>query len=151
MTAEFERDLAAARQALDAARRELLATINTLTTADLERARRGGWTVRRVLQHVIDSERLYALLLRHLRGVPPAPPEATANAPESPADALPELDASRRALVAALEGVEEQSFYTLRTVGHEEYSIFSLLENVASHDREHAGQIKAIANGSETP
>jgi hypothetical protein len=29
-------------------------------------------------------------------------------------------------------------------VGHEEYSILSVLENVSNHDREHAEQVKTI-------
>jgi hypothetical protein len=39
--------------------------------------------------------------------------------------------------------VDEDHFYALRTVSHEEYSILSLLENVANHDREHAAQVEA--------
>jgi len=150
MTAELERDLASARRALDDGREGLVATINALAVPDLDRARRGGWAVRRVLLHLIESERLYALLLLHLRGLPSAPAETT-TAPESPPDALRELDATRRALLAALDGVDEDSFYSLRTIGHEEYSVFSLLENVANHDHEHAAQIKAILGGGETP
>jgi hypothetical protein len=30
-------------------------------------------------------------------------------------------------------------------IGHEEYSVLSVLENAASHDREHARQIRSIA------
>ena len=37
-----------------------------------------------------------------------------------------------------------ETFYELKRVGHEEYSVVSLLENVASHDQEHAAQIQAI-------
>ncbi len=37
-----------------------------------------------------------------------------------------------------------ETFYELKRVGHEEYSVISVLENVANHDREHAEQIRAI-------
>ena len=54
------------------------------------------------------------------------------------------LAASHRGLLAALDGVDEASFYRLRSVGHEEYSILSVLENETNHDREHAEQVQAI-------
>jgi hypothetical protein len=37
-----------------------------------------------------------------------------------------------------------EKFYEVKPVGHEEYSVLSVLENVAHHDREHADQIRAI-------
>ena len=42
----------------------------------------------------------------------------------------------------AIDHVKEEDFYRLQTIGHEEYSVLSILENVASHDREHAEQIR---------
>jgi hypothetical protein len=56
---------------------------------------------------------------------------------------------SRKALLSALGSLEEdvrayETFYEVRKVGHEEFSVLSLLENVASHDREHAEQIRSI-------
>jgi hypothetical protein len=38
--------------------------------------------------------------------------------------------------------VKKEDFYRLQAIGHEEYSVLSILENVASHDREHADQIR---------
>ena len=146
MSDEFDRELTSAREELDAARRELLPVVSALSDGDLDRERRGGWTVRRVLGHVIESEWLYANLVAHLRGAP-APGDVVSGGPSSAADAAQRLDASRRALLAALDGVDEASFYRLSVVGHEEYSIISVLENTANHDREHAGQIQAIVNG----
>ena len=146
MSDEFDRELTSAREELDAARRELLPVVSALSDGDLDRERRGGWTVRRVLGHVIESEWLYANLVAHLRGAP-APGDVVSGGPSSSADAVQRLDASRRALLAALDGVDEASFYRLSVVGHEEYSIISVLENTANHDREHAGQIQAIVNG----
>ena len=143
MSDEFDRDLTSACEELDAARRELLPVVGALSDADLDRERRGGWTVRRVLAHVIESEWLYANLVAHLRGAPVAG-DVVSGGPASSAEAAQRLDASRRALRAALDGVDEASFYRLGVVGREEYSIISVLENTANHDREHAGQIQAI-------
>lgn len=146
MTSEFASDLTTARARLDEARRALLETIGSLRDGDLDRGRRGGWTVRRVLEHVIWSESLYARLLAHLRGervegeIPPC-------TPSSVADARERLDAARAALLAALDGVDEETFYRLQQVGHEEYSVLSLLENTAMHDDEHAAQVREVLSG----
>jgi hypothetical protein len=48
-----------------------------------------------------------------------------------------------------VEGVDEEAFYALRPLNNEEghgqtYSVLSVLENIALHDREHAAQIRAI-------
>jgi uncharacterized damage-inducible protein DinB len=142
MSDEFERDLAEARGHLSASRAELLDVIRSLQDADLDRGRRGGWPVRRVLQHVIESEHAYARLVLHLRGLR-VPGEPIDGRPTSVADARERLDASRSALLEALAGVEEEAFYALKQLGHEEYSILSVLENAIHHDREHAGQIRA--------
>ncbi len=143
MTNEFERDLTAARDQLRAPRVELLAVVDALSDADLDRSRRGGWTVGRVLEHVIQSEWLYARLVLHLRDRPVSG-DVMAGAPSSAIEARQRLEASREALLAALDGVDEASFYRLRSVGHEEYSILSVLENDANHDREHAEQMQTI-------
>lgn len=147
MTAEFDRDLEGMRSELDAAREELSGVVAALGDADLGRERRGGWTVRRVLEHVIQSEWLYARLVNHLRDLP-VPGDEVSGAPASVADATHRLEASRGALLAALDGVDEEAFYRLRTMGHEEYSILSVLENVTNHDREHAEQVKTILAAS---
>ena len=147
MSAEFDRDLEGMRSELDAARQELSGVVAALSDADLERERRGGWTVRRVLEHVIQSEWLYARLVNHLREQP-VPDDDVSGAPASVADATHRLEASRGALLAALAGVDEEAFYRLRTLGHEEYSIISVLENVSNHDSEHAEQVKTILAAS---
>lgn len=147
MSCEFHRDLQRCQADLAAARNDLLDTVRALSDSDLERARRGGWSVRRVLEHVIQSEWLYGRLVTHLRGRPVGG-ELPASTPASPAEALAKLEASRAALLEELEGVDEATFYELRTVGHEEYSILSLLENVALHDREHGPQVRDILAAS---
>ena len=49
MSAEFERDLQRCHNELGAARQQLLAVVAALSDADLHKARRGGWSVRRAV------------------------------------------------------------------------------------------------------
>jgi hypothetical protein len=56
---DFEADLGRARNLARESRRELLALLSTLADTDLDRSRRGGWTVRQVLEHVIESEAFF--------------------------------------------------------------------------------------------
>jgi len=146
MTAEFDRDLKSCREGLDAARDGLLATVAALRDSDLERGRRGGWTVRRVLEHVIWSEWMYSRIATHLRGGQP-PGDRVDATPSSPADAVERLHGSRDALLAAIAGVDEETFYRLTRLGQEEYSVISLLENEINHEREHAEQLRTLTAG----
>ena len=148
MTCPYHSDLAASQEAIRLARDELLGLIDPLNRSDLDRARKGGWTVRKVLEHVIHSERLYGQATAYLVGAEAAS-QAESSSPESPADARRMLLDARKALLSALQDLEMdprayETFYELRKVGHEEYSVLSVLENVANHDREHAGQIREI-------
>jgi uncharacterized damage-inducible protein DinB len=155
MTCPYHSDLASSQQAIQLARDDLLVVIDLLSRADHDCARKGGWPVRRVLEHVIHSERLYGQATAYLVGAEAAS-QAESRSPESPADARRMLLDARKALLSALQDLEmdpraSEKFYELRQVGHEEYSILSVLENVANHDREHAGQIRVssplTANG----
>ena len=143
MSAEFDRDLQRARDDIAAGREQLLEVVNALSDDDLDRVRRGGWSVRRVLEHVIESEWLYTRLATHLRDLP-QPDETPSTKAPSVAEATRAMGAAREALLAAVAGVDEETFYRLGAVGHEEYSVLSLLENVALHDREHAPQVQEI-------
>jgi uncharacterized damage-inducible protein DinB len=143
MSEEFDRDLQRCRDELDDARRTLLAAVTALDDADLDRGRRGGWTVRRVLEHVIWSEWMYSRVVIHLRGGRP-PGDPVDAAPSGAADAVAKLQASRAALIAAVDGVDEETFYTVGKLGQEEYSVLSLLENEINHEREHAEQVRAL-------
>ena len=58
------------------------------------------------------------------------------------------LAASREAVLAALEGIDEESFYRLVPGGLNDWSILSTLENIALHDHEHAAQIRDILSRS---
>ena len=144
MTSEFETDLVTIHKNIEAARAALLDAVSGLRDPDLDRARRGGWPIRRVLEHVIQSEWAYSRLATHLRGLPPNEAPMPDCAPSSVADAVERLRGSRAAMLAATDAVDEESFYRLSPVGHEEYSVLSLLENLALHDREHGPQIHEI-------
>ena len=141
----FHLDLEAALADLTAARAGLVSAVQPLSAADLDRARRGGWPVHRILEHLIQSEWLYAQAAAHLSGAlaPDRGPTACAGQPVD--EILCMLDASRTALLQAIDGVSEDAFYDIKHLGHEEYSVLSIMENAASHDREHAGQIRTIA------
>lgn len=144
----FDDDKRSLTTALDGARKQLLDVIDHLTEDDLTRGRRGSWTVARILQHVIDSERIYVQVLHGLIAAP-APDLPHAGLPATTADARSALDATRTAVLNAVEIAPEDGFYDLRRMGHEEYSVFSVLENVANHDIEHAHQISATLTAVE--
>ncbi len=148
MTCSFHSDLASSKEAIRLARDGLLAVVDSLSRSDLENARKGGWPVRKVLEHVIHSERLYAQAVAFLVGAQ-VQSGSERTPPASAAEARTMLLDSRKALLNALMGLDAdprayETFYELRRVGHEEYSVLSVLENVASHDREHVDQIKSI-------
>lgn len=137
---EFESDKATLMGDLIEARTELDGVVANLNTSDMERVRRGSWPVARILDHVIDSERLYAQLISAFNGNPATSAEkGEITSPEAVTTAL---GATRAGLLEAISSVQEKDFYRLQTIGHEEYSVLSILENVASHDREHAEQIR---------
>lgn len=143
MTSEFSDDLSRLRSQLSEAREELLHVVTSLPNDKLDSARRGGWSTRRVLEHVISSEQAYARVIAHLRGQPIAG-EIPPSLPGSVDDAKAKLSAARQALLGTLEGVDEDSFYALKQLGHEEYSVLSVLENARSHDHEHGEQLSEI-------
>jgi uncharacterized damage-inducible protein DinB len=145
MTEEFDRDLARCRADLNAARAGLLAVVTALSDADLDKAPRGHWTVRRVLEHTIWHEELYVRFVGHVRGQKGT--EMADNTPSSVADAVERLTRSRNALLAGVDGVEEDLFYRLTKLGPEEYSILTMLENEANHEREHGAQVQQIVRG----
>lgn len=139
---DFESDVQAARLDLEAARQGLLQSLSRVSEGDLDHSRRGGWTIAKVLRHVVDSERLYVAGLAHLQGQ--SPPETAVDEPGSPPAWTEALGRTRADLLGLLDEASVETFYELRPLGHEEYSVLSLLENVALHDREHAAQIDQI-------
>jgi uncharacterized damage-inducible protein DinB len=138
---EFNRDLEENLNAIRLARSELLEAVRSLTADDLQRVRRGGWSVQEVLRHVIDSEVAYAKVIGFLRASPTDLNNATESDVASGSSAADALDRVRETTLKLVAGVDEATFYELRALGKEQYSIVSVLENVASHDHEHLEQI----------
>jgi len=137
---EFDSEKDALLSDLQTSRAQLNDVVAALSPDDLSSARRGSWPVSKVLDHVIHSERLYAQLISVFSGVGTSvEPSGT---PSTPAEAQTALEATRRAVLDGIGHVKEEDFYRLQTIGHEEYSVLSILENVAGHDREHAEQIR---------
>jgi uncharacterized damage-inducible protein DinB len=143
MTAsEFEADPEGLRGEIQETRREMTGVIEAAPPDAFDLAPRGEWSVERVLRHVVQSEQLYAAVIRTLRGQSaPAGPPLPARF-ESDAEVLAALAGSRQLVREALEGVTEDQFYDLRQVGLNEESAKGILENLAMHDDEHAHQIR---------
>jgi len=142
----FDSDL---RRAIDDVRHErarLFALIGRLSPDDLARSRPGGWSVGRVLQHVIESEASYVKLLAHQTG--DTVPELATDKPATPSDAMSMLAATRDAVERMIDGIGGATLYRLVKFGHEEYSPLSVLENIASHDREHITQITQLIDAA---
>jgi hypothetical protein len=148
MSAEFERDLSRVQNAVAEARNDLMAVLARLHDSDLPRSTRGGWPVRKVLEHLLQSEWMYVALANHLRGTPRDTPEARGVTIGTMRDAISGLEGAHGLLLRATEGIDEETFYKLQQAGHEEYSFLSVLENVELHDREHAAQIERILAAS---
>jgi phosphinothricin acetyltransferase len=152
MNSSANRDLRRALRDIAAERRRLLDAVERLDMAALAAERSGGWSIRRVLQHVIESEYLYAKLLAHQRGESTAALELAPPADAQAATSM--LRDTRRAVEALVDGIDDGTLYRLVKVGHEEYSPLSVLENIASHDRDHIEQIEAVlreSRASTTP
>lgn len=132
-------DLATALDDMRDARDRFAALVSPLSREALESARPGGWTLRRVLHHVIESEAIYAKLLAHQCARPAG--GMRTDEPSDGVDALAMLDVTRQAVRDIIDGIPDEVLYRLTTIGHEEYSPLSVLQNVASHDRDHYTQI----------
>ena len=144
---EFQRDLADNLKTIESARVALLQQLRSLGDDDLRSTRRGGWSVQEVLRHLIDAEVSYAKVLGFLRSRPVEFANSSDDDVASSQAAVAALDRARAALLALVEGVDESTFYDVRSLGTSQYSVMSVLENVADHDHEHLGQIaKTLAS-----
>jgi phosphinothricin acetyltransferase len=135
-------DLRRVLRDIEADRNSLLRVLARLTREDLGYARRGGWTIKRVLQHVIESEQMYAKLLAHQCGK--TAQDLKASPPEDGHEASARLAETRAGVLAMIDGIDDDTLYRLVRIGHEEYSPLSVLENIALHDREHRAQIAEL-------
>ena len=124
------------------ARQHLLATLRRVTSEEMQRARAGGWSVERVAQHLVESDSSYLKVLAHQCGK--QAPDLTDEPPADGAHVAAMLDARREAMLSVIEGIDDETLYRLQRFGQEEYSPLSVLENIAAHDHEHAGQISAL-------
>ena len=102
----------------------------------------GEWGPEQVVRHLIDSEVAYAKVIGFLRSNPVELENASDADVASPAAAAAALERVRARLLALVDGVEEATFYDLRALGKEQYSVLSVLENIASHDHEHVEQLR---------
>jgi hypothetical protein len=151
MASEFEGDLRDALSGLAEARQKFEALVGALNDADLRRARRGGWDIGTVIKHVVDSEWHYAGKVEQLRGSPAANAKIDAgDAFETVEQACKALAASRKALLASVDGVGEEEFYQLGGSG-QEYSVLSVLQNVRQHDIEHGEQAVYLRDTAPAP
>jgi uncharacterized damage-inducible protein DinB len=137
---EFEDDRRELLDDLARSRARLSAVVGALQPEHLQRARRGSWTVARILEHVLYSDRLYTQMIAIFTGRAADVRDITPVT--APAEAVAALDSSCEAFRAAIADVPEADFYRLQTIGHEEYSVLSILENSAAHDREHTEQVR---------
>jgi len=124
------------------ARARFAVLVSPLSREALASARPGGWTLRRVLHHVIESEAIYAKLLAHQCTRPAG--DMRTDEPSDGGDAVAMLEGTRRFVLAIVDGIPDEILYRLTTIGHEEYSPLSILQNVASHDRDHYTQIADV-------
>jgi uncharacterized damage-inducible protein DinB len=144
MASEFERDMQEASSGLSSSRAHVVEVIKGLSDADLARARRGGWDIGAVIKHIVDSEWHYAAMIGKLRTSPQDRQGQSEIAITSTASAVAALEAGRSALHASLGGITEDEFYELGRGGGQDYSVLSVLQNVAQHDIEHGAQLEHL-------
>jgi uncharacterized damage-inducible protein DinB len=141
---DFDRDRLVAFAELKRRRSDLREVVKGLSDADLDRTRRGSWSVRQVIAHVVESDWWFARAVGALRELEPATRPEHEDDLRQVEQAIAGLAAARAALTEAIEGVTEDAFYRMRKIGPQEYSVLSVLENCADHDREHAQQVQRL-------
>ncbi len=144
----FEADLDVALRDLTDARADLVSTVERLSSPDLDRARRGGWPISRVIEHAIEHDYMMAMGASAVRGQPVGPRGEMSCDGQPVDEIICRMESGRVALLASVKDVTEEQFYLLLKLGHEEFSVLSILENAAHHDREHADQIRSILAGA---
>src|SRR5689334_7562757 len=116
-----------------AARRSLLELLSKLSATDMARSRRGGWTIRQVLEHIAESDSYYIEGISKLRQLE-SHGRPTSHKFDSIANATAALEVLSERLEQSLAGIDEESFYKLARLGHQDYSVMAILENSANHD-----------------
>lgn len=147
MVSEFEAERDQAVSDLRAARAGLVDLVSGLADSDLQRGRRGQWTIAGILEHLLDSDLQYARLIAVLRGQESSGHSLDPTDTASAAAAAKALATTRDLILLAASGVDEDTFYRLGG-GRQQYSVLSTLENVTLHDHEHGAQIEQIMAGA---
>jgi len=140
----FEADLETALADATRARADLVSTVQCLTEADLDKVKRGGWPIHRVITHTIEHDYYMAMFVASARGERFTGSSDATCGGQSIDEVLCRMEAGRTALLSAVNGIAEDDFYTLKTIGLEEFSPLSAIENAATHDREHLEQVHSI-------
>lgn len=142
MSDEFDRDRKQALHDLDEARAKLLETIRKLTDDDLAMGRRGSWTVREAIEHVVGSDRGTAAGIAERTGAE----RLTFDWPSisSIANAIQSLEQGLQAMHAACEGMSEEGFYEMKPFHGQDSSILGILGTSTTHDGEHGEQIRTL-------
>ena len=107
----------------------------------MAQARPGGWTVGRIIEHLIESDVLYAKLLAHQCGAEFAPPAEQTPVRTAPPPWSGSMQRETPCWRCSMASTRARS-----TVWcwEQAYSPVSLLEHVASHEREHTRQIREL-------
>ncbi|MGH2667933.1 MAG: DinB family protein [Gemmatimonadales bacterium] len=134
-------------EALEAQRRETQALLKAIPEAKaLHRYAPGKWSVKEVVGHLADTERVFCYrALRFARGdqTPLAGFDEKAYVPAGGFDARPvadlaaELDAVRRATIALLGSLDAAALARRGTADGKEVSVRALAYIIAGHERHH--------------
>jgi hypothetical protein len=116
----FGSDLETVLADLSAARAPFVSAVSALTDADLDRVKRGGWTVHRVITHAIEHDYYMSMFVASARGQQAAMGDPACNG-QPIAEILRRMDQGRNALLGAVKDIAEDEFYSLR-LGHDEFS-----------------------------
>jgi hypothetical protein len=139
-------------QALEQSAKELEADLSRIPAEKQDHAyAEGKWTVRRMLQHAIDTERVFAYrALCFARGERQALPGFDENAYAERAAVMhrtltgmkDEFEAVRRANRAMFEGFTEEMLRTVGTADGKPFSVLALGYILIGHWRHHAGILR---------
>jgi uncharacterized damage-inducible protein DinB len=117
----------------------------------LHRYAPGKWSIKEVVGHVSDAERVFSYrALRFARGDQTPLPgwDETAYAPEGKFDARPlpdlaaELDAVRQGTIALFRGLDAGTLTRRGSANNNEVSVRALAYIVAGHERHHVGILR---------
>ncbi len=131
---------------LSAARAELFVAIGQASSRFQSAPADGGWNVRQVCEHVADNENFFVRQLARILDV-----DIWSSGPShfgSPEEAVSGLIDAREMLLWALKDTDDDALSAARTLPRAgEFTIAAVLGQLASHDLDHAGQIRGLTEG----